>query len=136
GPPGVITEVGRRAARAWRVIAEAHASRTGAERHNDALSEDRYLTTRAFLEMELLRLGADPTTMQFSGEGVGFRHSMLPGEDPRMRSVFVVVQPEPAPHRPPAWPPAIVPVLFPPAPAPAPICHAVAWTPPIRADEL
>jgi peptidoglycan hydrolase-like protein with peptidoglycan-binding domain len=105
----------------WQVFAEAHASRTGAARHDDLLSEDRYLVTRAFLESQLLRAGVDAARLRIYGEGVGFRHSPLPGEDPRARSVYVVVQPDPSPSPPLAWPPPIAPVSWPPAnPPPKP----------------
>jgi outer membrane protein OmpA-like peptidoglycan-associated protein len=108
--------------RDWQVFAEAHASRTGTQRHDDVLSEDRYLVTRAFLESQLLQAGVDATRLRIFGEGVGFRHSPLPGEDPRARSVYVVVQPNPSARPPTAWPPAIVPVSWPPAqPRPTPV---------------
>ena len=110
--------------RGWQVFAEAHASRTGTARHDDILSEDRYLVMRAFLESQLLRLGVDAARLRMYGEGVGFRHSPLPGEDPRARSVYGVVQPDPSPSPPPPWPPPIVPVAWPPAqrvPRPVPV---------------
>jgi outer membrane protein OmpA-like peptidoglycan-associated protein len=100
------------AARGWQVFAEAHASRTGTARHDDVLSEDRYLVTRAFLESQLLRAGVDAARLRIYGEGVGFRHSPMPGEDPRARSVYVVVQPDPPPSPPTAWPPPVLPVQW------------------------
>jgi hypothetical protein len=84
--------------RAWRVVAEAHASRTGSSRHDDALSEDRYLATRACLEAELERFGVAGSRLRISGEGVGFRHTRTRGEDPEARSVYVVISPDPSPH--------------------------------------
>ena len=110
--------------RGWQVFAEAHASRTGSARHDDVLSEDRYLVTRAFLESQLLRAGVDAARLRMYGEGVGFRHSPLPGEDPRARSVYVLVQPNPSRSPPIAWPPPIVPVVWPPA-RPPPRPHPV-----------
>jgi phosphatidylserine/phosphatidylglycerophosphate/cardiolipin synthase-like enzyme/outer membrane protein OmpA-like peptidoglycan-associated protein len=105
----------------WRVFAEAHASRTGSARHDDALSEDRYLAVRAFLETELARRGVDLSGVRIAGEGVGFRHSSLPGEDPMSRSVYVVVQADPSALPPVAWPPRAAPTAWPPIkPAPAP----------------
>ena len=89
----------------WRVFIEAHASRTGSARHDDVLSEDRYLATRAFLETELLRLGVDMSRVRISGEGVGFRHTRMPGEHPKARSVYAVVQPDPSPRPPQPFPP-------------------------------
>ncbi len=89
----------------WRIFVEAHASRTGTRRHDDVLSEDRYLATRAYLETELLRHGVDLSRVRIAGEGVGFRHSLLPGEDPRARSIYAVVQPDPSPHAPQPFPP-------------------------------
>ena len=76
----------------WTAFIEAHASRTGTARHNDDLSEDRYLATRAFLETELLRRGFQVDhRLQISGEGTGFRHSPA-AEDIRARAVYVVLQ--------------------------------------------
>jgi outer membrane protein OmpA-like peptidoglycan-associated protein len=89
----------------WRVFLEAHASRTGSARHDDVLSEDRYLATRAFLETELSRLGVDVSRVRISGEGVGFRHTRIPGEHPRARSVYGVVQPDPSVRPPQPFPP-------------------------------
>ncbi|MEX3856421.1 outer membrane protein OmpA-like peptidoglycan-associated protein [Paraburkholderia atlantica] len=110
--------------RGWQVFAEAHASRTGAARHDDVLSEDRYLVTRAFLESQLLRAGVDAASLRIYGEGVGFRHSPMRGEDPRARSVYVVAQPDPSPTPPAPWQPPIQPVVWPPLqPAPIPAGH-------------
>jgi hypothetical protein len=89
----------------WRIFIEAHASRTGVSRHDDVLSEDRYLATRAFLETELLRHGVDLSRVRIAGQGVGFRHTRLPGEDPRARSIYAVVQPDPSPRPPQPFPP-------------------------------
>jgi outer membrane protein OmpA-like peptidoglycan-associated protein len=89
----------------WRIFIEAHASRTGAARHDDVLSEDRYLATRALLETELLRRGVDMSRVRIAGQGVGFRHTRLPGEDPRARSIYAVVQPDPSPRPPQPFPP-------------------------------
>jgi outer membrane protein OmpA-like peptidoglycan-associated protein len=100
--------------RKWQIFAEAHASRTGAASHDDVLSQDRYLATRAFLELQLLGAGFDAASLRINGEGVGFRNSPLPGEDPTARSVYVVVQPDPSPSPPPAWPPSVTPVKYPP----------------------
>lgn len=94
--------------RGWRVFAEAHASRTGTRRHDDVLSEDRYLTTRAYLETELQLRGIDASRVRIAGEGIGFRHSPLLGEDPKARSVYVVVQPDPSPYPPQPWPPRTI----------------------------
>ena len=106
----------------WQIFVEAHASRTGTKQHDDVLSEDRYLVTRAFLESQLLAAGIDAARLRIYGEGVGFRHSLLPGEDPRARSVYVVVQPNPSPFPPTVWPPPITPVPWPPArPRPLPV---------------
>jgi hypothetical protein len=119
----------------WRVVVEARASRTGASRHDDVLSEDRYLATRAFLEVELQKHGVDIARVRISGEGVGFRHTRLPGEDPRARSVYAVVQPDPSPFPPQPWkPPGLAInwlIIIPP-----PLLLPAAWRPPIRAEEL
>jgi outer membrane protein OmpA-like peptidoglycan-associated protein len=96
----------------WRIVAEAHASRTGTRRHDDLLSEDRYLVTRAYVETELQRRGVDLSRVRIVGEGVGFRHTPLPGEDPRARSVYLVVQPDPSPNPPQPWPPNTIPVSW------------------------
>ena len=107
----------------WQIFVEAHASRTGTEQHDDVLSEDRYLVTRAFLESQLLGAGIDAARLRIYGEGVGFKHSPLPGEDPRARSVYVVMQPNPSPFPPAVWPPPITPVPWPrvrPRPLPVP----------------
>lgn len=103
----------------WRVFAEAHASRTGSGRHDDDLSEDRFLSTRAYLEIALQRYGVGSDRLRVAGEGVGFRHSPMSGEDPRARSVYVVIQHEPAAHPLPTWPPTGSPVLRLPTSLPA-----------------
>jgi hypothetical protein len=97
----------------WQVFVEAHASRTGAVPQDDTLSEDRYLVTRAFLETKLLEAGVDAGRLRMYGEGVGFRHSPLTREDPRARSVYVVVKPNPSPTPMIPWPPPFPPVPFP-----------------------
>jgi outer membrane protein OmpA-like peptidoglycan-associated protein len=120
----------------WRVSIEAHASRTGARRHDDVLSEDRYLATRAYLETELLRRGVDISRVRIAGEGVGFRHTHLPGEDPRARSVYAVVQPDPSSHPPQAWPPPSMAINWLIVIPPSLLFTArVENPPPIRADE-
>jgi outer membrane protein OmpA-like peptidoglycan-associated protein len=122
--------------RSWRVAIEAHASRTGTRRHDDLLSEDRYLATRACLETELLRGGVDISRVRITGEGVGFRHTHLPGEDPRARSVYAVVQPGPSAHPPQAWPPPSMAINWLIAMPPSLLLTArVENPPPIRADE-
>jgi outer membrane protein OmpA-like peptidoglycan-associated protein len=106
----------------WQIFVEAHASRTGTEHHDDVLSQDRYLVTRAFLESQLLRAGIDAARLRIYGEGVGFQHSPLPGEDSRARSVYVVMQPNPSPFPRAVWPPPITPVPWPPVrPRPLPV---------------
>jgi outer membrane protein OmpA-like peptidoglycan-associated protein len=102
----------------WRIFAEAHSSRTGTRRHDDLLSEDRYLATRAWLETELQRHGVNMSRVRIAGEGVGFRHSPLPGEDPMARSVYAIVQPDPSSNPPQAWPPKTIPTRWPPTPTP------------------
>ena len=99
--------------RSWQIFAEAHASRTGTAAHDDDLSRDRYRVTRAFLELQLLRAGVDATHLRIYGEGVGFRHTVFPGEDARGRSVYVVVEPYPPPSPPAVWPPPSPPVAWP-----------------------
>jgi len=102
----------------WRIFAEAHSSRTGTRRHDDLLPEDRYLATRAWLETELQRHGVNMSRVRIAGEGVGFRHSPLPGEDPMARSVYAIVQPDPSSNPPQAWPPKTIPTRWPPTPTP------------------
>ncbi len=98
------------AERSWQIFAEAHASRTGTAPHDEVLSRDRYLVTRAFLELQLLQAGVDATHLRIYGEGVGFRRTLFPGEDPRGRSVYVVVEPYPPTSPPVVWPPPSQPV--------------------------
>jgi outer membrane protein OmpA-like peptidoglycan-associated protein len=82
----------------WRVFIEAHSSRIGTRRQEDAISEDRYLAARAYLETELKRLGADLSGVRIAGEGLGFRHSPVAAAGPEARSVYVVVQADPFGH--------------------------------------
>ena len=105
-------EIGTPSAR-WLVFAEAHASRTGAQRHDDELSEDRYRATAAYLQNAFVQAGGNAGSITIKGEGTGFRHTPMPGEDPAARSVYVVIQSDPPPRPPQPWPPRqITPVSY------------------------
>ncbi len=92
----------------WTVEMQARASSHASDEHNQKLSDDRYMTTRAFLENALLTNGVDSSYVTISGEGVGKCFSQ-PGELADDRSVSLVVRPA-GPARPPvvcALPPTL-----------------------------
>ncbi len=59
--------------------------------YNVELSEDRYLTTLAFLKNALVSSGVDLNNVTFEGQGVGFSGAPL-GENSEFRYVQLIIR--------------------------------------------